>query len=93
MLAAKEFVGNELFLMVNSDNYYPVETLNGLRELERSGIALFDRDRLVAESNIPEDRVRKFAWPRWTYGDFWSGFMKNPPKRRFAHWDPLSMSV
>ena len=25
------------------------------------GVALFDRDRLVAESNIPEDRVLKFA--------------------------------
>jgi len=61
VLAAEEFIGNELFLMVNSDNYYPVETLSGLRELGRSGIALFDRDRLVAESNIPEDRVRKFA--------------------------------
>ena len=61
VLAAKEFIGNELFLVINSDNYYPVEALSGLRELGRSGIALFDRDRLVAESNIPEDRVQKFA--------------------------------
>jgi glucose-1-phosphate thymidylyltransferase len=32
-----------------------------MRELESSGIALFDRERLIAESNIPEDRVLKFA--------------------------------
>ena len=61
VLAVRESVGNELFLALNSDNYYPVETLSGMRELEQSGIALFDRDRLVAESNIPEDRVQKFA--------------------------------
>ena len=61
VLAAREFIGNTLFLVVNSDNYYPVEALSGMRELGRPGIALFDRDRLVAESNIPEDRVQKFA--------------------------------
>lgn len=61
VLAAREFAGEEPFLVVNSDNYYPVEALRGLRELGQSGIALFDRDRLVAESNIPEDRIQKFA--------------------------------
>jgi dTDP-glucose pyrophosphorylase len=61
VLAAREFAGKDHFLVVNSDNYYPVETLDGLRQLGQSGIALFDRDRLVAESNIPSDRVLKFA--------------------------------
>ncbi len=61
VLAAKEPIGDELFLVLNSDNYYPVEALGGLRELHQPGIALFDRDRLVAESNIPADRVQKFA--------------------------------
>jgi dTDP-glucose pyrophosphorylase len=61
VLAAKEAVGEELFLMINSDNYYPVDALRGLRESDQPGIALFDRDHLVAESNIPEDRVQKFA--------------------------------
>jgi dTDP-glucose pyrophosphorylase len=61
VLAAKECMGKEYFLVINSDNYYPVEALRGLRELGESGIALFDRDHLVSESNIPEDRVLKFA--------------------------------
>jgi dTDP-glucose pyrophosphorylase len=61
VLAAKDHIGKEHFLVINSDNYYPVEALRGLRELGESGIALFDRDRLIAESNIPEDRVLKFA--------------------------------
>jgi dTDP-glucose pyrophosphorylase len=64
VLAAEDYIGDEHFLVINSDNYYPVEALRGLRELGESGIALFDRDRLVAESNIPEDRVLKFAVAR-----------------------------
>lgn len=61
VFAAREFTGSDLFLVVNSDNYYPVDALRAMRELDSAGLALFERDRLVAESNIPEDRVLKFA--------------------------------
>lgn len=61
VLSARDFAGDDLFLVVNSDNYYPVSVLRNLRELGSAGVGLFDRDRLVAESNIPEDRVLKFA--------------------------------
>jgi len=61
VLAAREVVGEDLFLVINSDNYYPLDALRGLRELGQAGLALFDRDQLVAGSNIPEDRVLKFA--------------------------------
>jgi glucose-1-phosphate thymidylyltransferase len=61
VFAAKEFAGNDLFLVINSDNYYPAAALRAMRELGSAGVALFERDRLVAESNIPEDRVLKFA--------------------------------
>jgi dTDP-glucose pyrophosphorylase len=64
VLSAREFAGKDLFLVINSDNYYPVATLRALRELGSSGVALFDREWLVAESNIPEDRVLKFALAR-----------------------------
>jgi dTDP-glucose pyrophosphorylase len=59
--AAKEFTGDDLFLTLNSDNYYPVETLRALRNLNGSGIALFDRESLISLSNMPEDRVLKFS--------------------------------
>jgi glucose-1-phosphate thymidylyltransferase len=61
VLAAKAFAGNEPFLVINSDNYYPVSALRAMRELAEAGLALFDRDRLIAEGNIPADRVLKFA--------------------------------
>jgi dTDP-glucose pyrophosphorylase len=61
VLAAKGFAGEDLFLMLNSDNYYPLEALRSMRNLRQSGIALFERDPLIARSNIPEERVLKFA--------------------------------
>jgi dTDP-glucose pyrophosphorylase len=61
VLAAKEFAGKDLFLMLNSDNYYPLAALSAMRELDQAGVALFERDHLIAESNIPADRVLKFA--------------------------------
>jgi dTDP-glucose pyrophosphorylase len=59
--AAKEFAGDDLFLMLNSDNYYPLAALSALRDLPQAGLALFERNSLIARSNIPEDRVLKFA--------------------------------
>jgi len=61
VLAAEQFVGEELFLVINSDNYYPLEVLRALRSLDQAGVALFDREHLIAASNIPADRILKFA--------------------------------
>ncbi len=61
VFAAREFAGGDLFLVINSDNYYPVDALRALRELGQAGVALFERDRLIAGGNIPGDRVQKFA--------------------------------
>ncbi len=61
VFAAREFAGSELFLVLNSDNYYPVAALRTMSDLDRAGVALFDRDRMIEGSNIPKDRVLKFA--------------------------------
>ena len=61
VFAAREFAGKDLFLVINSDNYYPTQVLTAIRDLGQPGLPLFDRDRLVAESNIPQSRVLKFA--------------------------------
>jgi dTDP-glucose pyrophosphorylase len=59
--AAREFTKDDLFLALNSDNYYPVETLRSLRSLQGAGVALFDRESLISLSNMPPDRVQKFS--------------------------------
>jgi glucose-1-phosphate thymidylyltransferase len=59
--AAESVVGSRSFAMINSDNYYPVEALCGLREAPGAAVAIFDQETLVAKSNIPADRIAKFA--------------------------------
>jgi glucose-1-phosphate thymidylyltransferase len=59
--AAESFVADDHFLMINSDNHYPLDALRALRELDGPGLAAFERRALIAKSNIPADRVLKFA--------------------------------
>ncbi len=59
--AAREFAAGDHFLMVNSDNYYPIETMRDLRALPGSGTALFDEQSMLAGSNIAAERIRRFA--------------------------------
>jgi dTDP-glucose pyrophosphorylase len=59
--AAKDFAGDDDILVINSDNYYPPEALAGLRELDGAGLAAFQRDGMLAGSNIPAERISKFA--------------------------------
>ena len=59
--AAEAFAGDDAILVINSDNYYPCEALAALRGIPGSGTALFERETLIAESNIPAERVGRFG--------------------------------
>lgn len=59
--AAESFVGSDPFLMVNSDNHYPLDAVRALRDLTGPGLAGFERDALIERGNIPAERVLRFA--------------------------------
>lgn len=59
--AARDFVGDERALVVNSDNHYPAEAVRQLGETAGAATLGFDREALVARSNIPADRMGAFA--------------------------------
>ncbi len=59
--AAEQVVGQRPFIMINSDNYYPLQAFCGLRDAPGPAVAVFDQETLVAESNIPAQRISKFA--------------------------------
>jgi len=59
--AAETVVGQEPFLMINSDNYYPQEALAALRAVGGPAVAAFDSDCMLRSSNIPAERLSKFA--------------------------------
>ncbi|MBN1764342.1 MAG: nucleotidyltransferase family protein [Sedimentisphaerales bacterium] len=59
--ASQVFAGNDPFLVINSDTYYPLEALIALRKINGSGLAAFARDSMFTGSNIPPERLSKFA--------------------------------
>ncbi|MEO7397598.1 MAG: sugar phosphate nucleotidyltransferase [Ilumatobacteraceae bacterium] len=61
VLAAEDFCGNEPFIVLNSDNYYPSDVLRKLSEATAPAIAAFARSALVAGGNVMPDRVTRFG--------------------------------
>jgi glucose-1-phosphate thymidylyltransferase len=61
VVAAQEFCGEESFIAINSDNYYPAEALRALRETGAPAIAGFARSTLISRGNVPQDRVSRFG--------------------------------
>jgi dTDP-glucose pyrophosphorylase len=61
VLAARDWTAGESFLVLNGDNLYPVVAIESVAALDGPGLAGFDRDDLVATSNIPPERIGAFA--------------------------------
>jgi glucose-1-phosphate thymidylyltransferase len=60
LLAAEGFADEE-FLALNSDNLYPLGALRALGNLGQPGLPVFEREKLLAESNFPRERVASYA--------------------------------
>jgi glucose-1-phosphate thymidylyltransferase len=58
---AESWTAGEPFLVLNADNLYPEGVLRALASLDGPGLPVFDRDDLIASSNIPAGRIRAFA--------------------------------
>lgn len=61
VLSAEGFAADQEFLVVNSDNYYPVTALRALVRMGRPGAVLFSPEGLAARSNIEPARIAGFA--------------------------------
>lgn len=62
VLAAERFAAGGSVLLVNADNLYPVEVLRALRQAGAAAVAGYQREGLLAEGDIPPDRIRAFAF-------------------------------
>lgn len=61
VLAAAPVVGEERFLVLNSDNFYPPEVLAALRRAPGCALIGFEPNALIERGNIAAARVRAFA--------------------------------
>lgn len=61
VLAAEEFAGGKPFVVLNSDNYYPVEALASLRTTDPPALIGFARSALIKRGNVAPDRAGRFG--------------------------------
>ena len=96
VLAARGVVEDAPFLVLNSDNYYPVRAYSDLAALGASGLIAFEAETLVHEGGIEPERVLRYALVDAT-DDGWLRAIKEKPDaddplaRRAERW--VSMNV
>jgi glucose-1-phosphate thymidylyltransferase len=61
LLAARDFARDANVLVLNADNYYPVEVVRALSALGSPGVPGFDAKALVELGHIDAERVRAYA--------------------------------
>lgn len=93
--AAEDFADGEPVLVVNSDNYYPVEALRALRmELTGSGLAAFRREDMIADGLLAPERIAKFAIVQIAPGGELSRIVEKPTPQDFeAVGQPVYVSM
>lgn len=92
--SAAAFAGDDHVLVINSDNYYPADCLRRLRQLDGPGLAGFEREALLAGSNIPADRISKFSVIQADARDFMTRIIEKPdPATLAAMPEPVLVSM
>jgi glucose-1-phosphate thymidylyltransferase len=93
--AAERFAAGNEFLVVNSDNLYPVAVLRALRKLAGPGLALFSGLGLVRDGDIPPERLRAFSVVTTDADGFLVDIVEKPDEATFASFGddpPVSMN-
>jgi glucose-1-phosphate thymidylyltransferase len=78
LLSARSFVGSDEFLLINSDNYYPISALLALRTLTQPGLVGFDAQTLTEKGNIPAERVTSYAIVQSDESGYLSSIVEKP---------------
>jgi len=84
VLAAESFAGQNPFLVINSDNYYPPQALEALRREDGPAVALFNADSMFAASNISQERLASFAVGRIDRRGFLEQIVEKPDAAALA---------
>jgi SSS family solute:Na+ symporter len=61
LLAAESWIGDDEFVVMNGDNYYPADGLQLLRQADGPATLAFSAEGLVQRSNIASERIARYA--------------------------------
>lgn len=78
VVAAAPSLGDAGFLVLNSDNYYPVDALRALASLDGPGLVAFGREAMVRDANVDAERLKAFAAVRIDPGDTLADIIEKP---------------
>lgn len=92
VVATEDFAGSDEFIVLNSDNYYPADVLQSVQRLGRPGTVLFEAGALIQHSNIPEDRIRAFAYCVVDACGFLTDIVEKPVDEHFDACKLISMN-
>lgn len=81
VMAAAQIIGDEPFIVLNADNYYPPDALRALTRMTTAGTIAFDRETLVTDSNIDRARIGAFAALRVADNGQLLGIIEKPGER------------
>ncbi|UCE98903.1 MAG: nucleotidyltransferase family protein [Planctomycetota bacterium] len=81
VVAAEDFVGDDTFIVINADNHYPAEALQALKKLDGPGLIGFERDSLIAGSNIEKERILRFAVIQTDNEGFLTNIIEKPGEK------------
>ncbi len=90
LLTAEALIAGERFLMLNGDNYYPVDAFRSLVGLGGAGTVGFDRDVLAREGNVAPERIRKFALLEVASDGTLVDIVEKPDESTFSAMDPYA---
>ncbi len=79
VLAAHGVVDRAPFLVLNSDNYYPVASYDALCALGGAGLVAYEGEALVREGNIDRERVMAYALLDIDDAGFLQHIVEKPP--------------
>jgi len=91
LLAAESTVGSGRFLVLNADNYYPVEAYRALSKVEGCALPGFDREALVRQGNIDPERIRRFAVLRVSADGFLEEIVEKPDAATYEAMGPHAL--
>ena len=91
VLAAESFAADEHFLVLNSDNYYPISAYRALCEYGGPALPAFDRESLVRRSNIDPERIRAFALLDVSSDGYLTDIIEKPDVATFERMGPQAL--
>jgi dTDP-glucose pyrophosphorylase len=93
LLAAEKVVGDAPFIVLNSDNYYPVSGVARLCESSEPATLAFSRAGLMRDGQIEAARLARFAVLQIGSGGYLTDVIEKPDDARLVDREDVSISM